>query len=234
MAITLPTNPSVSSASVGKDFLLSVNTGTVETPVWTLIGGQRGTSLSRSADEIDVSHKTTGGWKSVKAGLRSWSIDLDGLVLLADAGLAALEYAFMTSAEINVRLLYPDGSYQIGWGSLTDFSMDTPHDGEATLKGTIGGNGALSTRTPSISPLYVTVSKAAASDQTFAILPATTTVSSVKNGAAALTITTDYTYSTGSLVIKGTYLGGLTVGTQTLAITTGDGAVLNITVNLTA
>mgnify|MGYP000898994969 CR=1 FL=1 len=28
--------------SDGVDFLLKVNTGTVETPVWTVIGGQRG------------------------------------------------------------------------------------------------------------------------------------------------------------------------------------------------
>ena len=233
MGVTLPVNPSVSSASVGKDFLLSVNTGTVAVPVWTLIGGQRGASLSRSADEIDVSHKTSGGWKSVKAGLRSWSIDLDGLVLLADAGLAALEQAFMAGTEVNVQLLYPDGSFQTGWGSLTDFSMEAPHDGEASLKGTIGGNGPLSARTPAISPLTVTVSKAAATDQVFTILPASTTVSSVKNGASSLTLTTDYTYSAGTLTIESTYLGGLTVGVHTLAITTGDGATLSVNVDLT-
>jgi TP901-1 family phage major tail protein len=233
-AVSLATNPSTASATVGKDFLLYVNTGTVAVPVWTLIGGQRGASLSRSADEIDISHKTSGGWKSVKAGLRSWSIDLDGLVLLQDEGLQALEYAFMNGLEIQIKLLYPDGSYQTGWGSLTDFSMEAPHDGEATLKGTIGGNGALSDRTPGISPLSVTVSKAAATDQTFNISPSTTTVSSVKNGATALTVTTNYTYSAGALVIKGTYLSGLTVGTIPLTVTTGDGAVLTITIILTA
>lgn len=146
MSITLPTNPSVSSASVGKDFILKINTGTVEVPVWTTIGGQRGTSLKRTADEIDVSHKTSGGWKAVKAGLRSWSMDLDGLVVLSDTGVQALEQAFMDGSEVNVQLLYPDDTVQTGWGSVTDFSLDTPHDGEATLKGTIGGNGELSAR----------------------------------------------------------------------------------------
>jgi TP901-1 family phage major tail protein len=146
MTLTLPENPSVSSASVGKDFLLKINTGTAGTPTWTLIGGQRSASLSRSADEIDVSNKTNDGWKATKAGLRSWSIDLDGLVLLRDTGLAALEQAFMDGAEVNVQLLYPDATAQTGWGSLTDFSMESPHDGEATIKGTISGNGALSAR----------------------------------------------------------------------------------------
>lgn len=232
--ITLPDNNSVSSASVGKDFFLYVNTGTVAVPIWTLLGGQRGTTLSRSADEIDVSNKTTNGWKATKAGLRTWGIDLDGLVLLQDVGLQALEYAYMNGKEINIRLLYPDGSAQTGWGSLTDFSMETPHDGEATISGTISGNGALSDRLPSISPLTVTVSKAAATDQTFTIAPSATTVSAVNNGATALTVSTHYTYSSGSLVIKGTYFSTLTVGTIPLTITTGDGAKLTITVVLNA
>ena len=144
--LTLPDNPNTSDGEVGKDFILKINTGTVEAPVWTTIGGQRGTSLSRSADEIDVSSKTSGGWKAVKAGLRSWSIDLDGLVVLDDIGLQALEQAFMAGVEINIQIVYPDATMQTGWGSLTDFSMDTPHDGEATIKGTISGNGALSAR----------------------------------------------------------------------------------------
>lgn len=144
MPVTLPVNPSVSSATVGKDWLLYVNTGTVAAPVWTLIGGQRGSSLSRTADEIDVSHKTSDGWKSSKAGLRGWSIDLDGLVLLTDAGLEALEVAFSTGAEINVKFEYPDKKFRTGWGSITDLSIETPHDGEASLSGTITGNGALS------------------------------------------------------------------------------------------
>lgn len=143
-AVTLPDNPSTSAATVGKDYLLYVNTGTVATPVWTMIGGQRGSSLSRSADSIDVSHKTSGGWKSTKAGLRGWSIDLDGLCLLSDTGLEALETAFNAGKEVHLKFEYPDEKYRTGWAAITDLSIDTPHDGEASLKGTLEGNGALS------------------------------------------------------------------------------------------
>ncbi len=144
MAVTLPENPSVSSATVGKDYLLSINTGTVETPVWTLIGGQRGSSLSRSADSIDTSHKTSGGWKSSKAGLRGWSIDLDGLVMINDDGVDALETAFSTGIEVHLKFEYPNKQYRSGWASITDLSIETPHDGEASLSGTLEGNGPLS------------------------------------------------------------------------------------------
>lgn len=234
MSRVLPVNPSVASASVGKDYLLYVNGGTAAVPVWVLIGGQRSASLSRSADEIDVSHKTSGGWKAVKAGLRKWSIDLGSLVILSDDGLAILETAFMAGAEVNTKLLYPDGSYQTGWGSLTDFSTDTPYDGEATLKGTIGGNGPISDRTPSIDPLSATVSKAAAVDKVFNILPATTTVASVSNGATALTTTTQYMYVSGTLTLKGTYISTLAVGIVTITVVTGDGASIPIALTITA
>jgi TP901-1 family phage major tail protein len=151
--ITLPTNPSVSSATVGKDYLLYVNTGTVGSPTWTLIGGQKSSDLNRTAESIDVSHKTTGGWKSNKAGLRGWSIDLSGLLLLQDDGIAALDAAFTAGVEINIKLEYPDGTVRTGWGSLTDFSETNADDGAAEIKGTIEGNGAISDRSPSVSPL---------------------------------------------------------------------------------
>lgn len=235
MAITLPVNPSTSSATVGKDFLLYVNTGTVAIPVWTLIGGQRGASLARSAEEIDVSHKGSGGWGAKKAGLRSWSLDLDGLVLAADSGIAALEYAFQNGLEVNIKLEYPDKSYNTGWGSVTDFSMEAPHDGEASLKGTISGNGALTDRSPDISPLVATMSKAAAADKVFAILPTTTTIASITDDGAAMTVTDDYTYSSGTLTIKGTaYLAELAVGVHTYVITTGGGETLTVRITITA
>lgn len=234
MAIILPVNPSTSSASVGKDYLLYINTGTALSPVWTLIGGQRSADLSRSADSIDVSHKTSGGWKSNKAGLRGWSIDLDALVLLSDAALPYLEKAFNDGAEIHVRLQYPNMTEQTGWGSLTDFSLATPHDGEASLTGTIEGNGALSSRLPSVDPVAATVSKASPADKVFTIAPSATTVSAVKIDSVAVVITSGYLYSAGTLTIKSATCGALTIGNHTIEVTTGDGATLNMILTVTA
>ena len=116
---TFPTRTdATSTATAGKDYLIYLNTGTTEAaPTWTLLGGQRSGDLNREADEIDASHKTSGGWKSTLPGLRSWSIDLETVYL---AG-------FVT-----------------GWGSITECSLSTPHDDVATLKGTISGDGPLS------------------------------------------------------------------------------------------
>lgn len=134
-----------STATAGKDYLIYLNTGTTEAaPTWTLLGGQRSGDLNREADEIDASHKTSGGWKSTLPGLRSWSIDLETVYLAGDTGAKFLEAAFLAGKQVHVKFEYPDKSFVTGWGSITECSLNTPHDDVATLKGTISGDGPLS------------------------------------------------------------------------------------------
>ncbi|SMC63219.1 phage tail tube protein [Sporomusa malonica] len=237
-AVTLPDNPDTSSATVGKDYLLYVNGGTASIPVWKIVGGQRSSNLNRSADSVDLSHKTSGGWKTTKQGLKGWGIDLDAIILLEETGyeegVAIIEAGYMQGKDINIKLVYPNGLYRTGWTQVTDFPEEAPHDGEASLSGTLEGVGALSNLLPDLTPITATMSLAAAADKVFTILPATTTVSSVKNGSTAITVTTDYTYSTGTLTLLSGYLDGLTAGAYTFTVTTGDGATLTVTVTITA
>lgn len=143
---TFPTRTdATSTATAGKDYLIYLNTGTTEAaPTWTLLGGQRSGDLNREADEIDASHKTSGGWKSTLPGLRSWSIDLETVYLAGDTGAKFLEAAFLAGKQVHVKFEYPDKSFVTGWGSITECSLSTPHDDIATLKGTISGDGPLS------------------------------------------------------------------------------------------
>lgn len=143
---TFPTRTdATSTATAGKDYLIYLNTGTTEAvPTWTLLGGQRSGDLNREADEINASHKTSGGWKSTLPGLRSWSIDLETVYLAGDTGAKFLEAAFLAGKQVHVKFEYPDKSFVTGWGSITECSLSTPHDDVATLKGTISGDGPLS------------------------------------------------------------------------------------------
>ena len=143
---TFPTRTdATSTATAGKEYLIYLNTGTTEAaPTWTLLGGQRSGDLNREADEIDASHKTSGGWKSTLPGLRSWSIDLETVYLAGDTGAKFLEAAFLAGKQVHVKFEYPDKSFVTGWGSITECSLSTPHDDVATLKGTISGDGPLS------------------------------------------------------------------------------------------
>ena len=146
MATTFPKRTNESAdATVGKDYLIYLNTGATEAaPTWTLLGGQRSGDLTRQADEIDASHKTSGGWKTTLPGLRSWSIDLESVYLAGDAGAKFLEASFLAGKQVHVKFEYPDKSYVTGWGSVTECSLSTPHDDVATIKGTISGAGPLS------------------------------------------------------------------------------------------
>lgn len=150
MALTFPTRTdTTTTSSVGKDYLIYLNTGATEAnPTWTLLGGQRSGDLTREADEIDASHKTSGGWKCTLPGLRSWSIDLESVYLAGDEGAKFLEAAFLAGKQVHIKFEYPSGEYVTGWGSITECSLSTPHDDVATISGTISGDGALSELQP--------------------------------------------------------------------------------------
>lgn len=230
----IPENPNGNAAALGKDILYYINIGAAAVPVWLLVGGQTKSTLSRSADTVDASDKTSGGWKVTLPGLKSWSLDLEGLILMNNDALGYLEYAFQNGKELNVKTEYSDGSYQTGWGSLTDFKFEAPKDDVATLSGTISGDGALSARTPTVSPTTATVSLAKAADKTFAFTPDTTTITSVLNGSTTLTSGTNYSYASGVLTLKSTYLSTLTAGTHIFTVNTGTGATITVTVTITA
>ena len=97
-----------------------------------------------TANSLDASHKTSGGWASNVPGLKSWSIDYSGLMLMGDDGLQVLEYAFRNDKQINVKIEYPDKTYQTGWAYITEFDNDNAHDAIATISVTISGNGPIS------------------------------------------------------------------------------------------
>ena len=134
--------------SDGVDFLLKVNTGTAETPVWTVIGGQRGATLSLTAEQIDASNKQSGAWKTSVPGMMSWSIDADAVMLTdasglsIDAGRSKLLTVFANRELVHVRYVRKDGSKFQGYAAITDLSEESPHDGVATYKITLAGAGA--------------------------------------------------------------------------------------------
>lgn len=135
------------SAIAGIKFLIMVNVGTADTPAFAVIGGQKGATLNRTADEIDASSKDSDGWGSSLAGLRKWSIEGDGLLYESDAALTKLEKAFAAGEQILVQLTMPwEEAYQ-GAAYITDLSIEAPDDAAATIKYTLSGCGKLETVT---------------------------------------------------------------------------------------
>lgn len=134
---------SVVSGTSGISFLVRVNTGTEGSPVWTVVGGQRGGTLNRSATPVNLGSKDTAGWPALVPGEREWSIDFDGLVIEGNAGYTLLENAYLNNTRVQVQLVTPTNVRYQGFAILTDFPIEAPYDGEATLSGTLQGASAL-------------------------------------------------------------------------------------------
>ncbi len=69
-----------------------------------VVAGQRGASLSMSADELDITDKTTRGYKAFLVGLKEWTISCDGLVCIGDKGYDALVAKFLAGETIGIEL----------------------------------------------------------------------------------------------------------------------------------
>lgn len=126
----------------GVNFLLYVNTGTDETPVWTKVAGQKGGTLNREYDTIDITSKDNFGWSDEEYGVASWSIEADGLLVEDDAGFLALEDAFETAQYVMVRFQTQAGNKYEGSAIISDFSIEAPFDDTATYSLTLNGKGA--------------------------------------------------------------------------------------------
>lgn len=232
-ALNLPVNPSTNSATVGKNFLLYINIGSATIPVWSLIGGQRNSKLGRTASSVDTSNKATGGWGSKLPGIRSWNIDLDGLVLLANDGVDALEAAYDAGITVNLKFEYPNQKYRTGWAAITDMSIDTAHDGAATLTCKLEGDGKLSSILGNdITPIAAVMSKGDVKDLVFNISPAAQTVKEIKCDETTV-LAANYSYTNAILTIKGTYLSTLTNGVHVFDITPTTDNSLTVRVQIT-
>lgn len=108
------------------------------------VGGQRGASLSMSADELDVTDKNTTGYKKFLVGLKEWSISCDGLVVLNEQGYDALFNAFIAGDVIEVELKKEDGSFGYkGDVVISSMDFDAQYDDALTYSCELKGAGDL-------------------------------------------------------------------------------------------
>ncbi len=110
-----------------------------------VIGGQRSTTINRSAESIDATSKDTEGyWKESLAGFKEWSIDTDIVLVDSDEAVSILEEAFLNSENVDVILKSTvTGAGFRGNASITDLSMEYPYDDVVTASLSLQGNGAL-------------------------------------------------------------------------------------------
>ena len=108
------------------------------------VAGQRGASLSISADEIDTTNKSNGQFKTFLAGLKEWTVSCDGLVCASDAGYEALVEAFMNGRTIKVQLKNEAGTFAYeGDVAIASMDFDAQYDDALTYSCELKGADAL-------------------------------------------------------------------------------------------
>lgn len=130
---------------LGKNVLAFLNFGeaaTYESPVWALIGGQRSADYSASAEEIDTTDKTSGGYGDAEPGLKSVELSMELLVKPGDETVKALYEAFEADEAVDILRWAKDGRSIRNWYSITSLEESAAYDDAAILSITLKGKGA--------------------------------------------------------------------------------------------
>lgn len=164
---------SAAKALAGKDILLAVYNADGSKLI--AIGGQKGLTINRSADSIEITSKdTAGGWKSKIAGMKEWSIDNDGLYVPGDEAHSILSESFENSEPVCIKVI--DGKRKRGmFGGLaviTDYPLEALYDDDCMSMDTWDGEAEL----------------AAASGERLLIVECTSEGKARKAGIATVTI----------------------------------------------
>lgn len=109
----------------------------------TLIGGQQNCSINRETETSDVTTKDSGVWSEAEAIGLSWSVDLDGLVVVGDQGLKALETAWENLQQVDVKY-GTSTNYKSGKAIITSLSSNSANKEKTTYSVSLQGVGALS------------------------------------------------------------------------------------------
>ena len=108
----------------------------------TLIGGQQNCSINRETETSDTTTKDSGVWSEAEAIGLSWSVDLDGLVVVGDEGLKALETAWENLQQVDVKY-GTSSNYKSGKAIITSLSSNSANKEKTTYSVSLQWVGAL-------------------------------------------------------------------------------------------
>ena len=131
------------AVGIGVNGLLYINTGTVGSPTYTLIGGQRNATITETKDAVDITNKGDSGWKNTTGTVRGVTIDFDGLVDEADTGFIALRDVFWNNVSDQFRFTTPGAVTYTGTFELDSLEESYPYDDAVGYSATLNSKGAV-------------------------------------------------------------------------------------------
>jgi len=137
-------NTATGKALAGKDILLGVFNA--DGSELLAISGQRGLTINRSSESVEITSKDTmGGWKSKIAGTKEWSVDNDGLYVPDDVSHSTLSAAFDKGEPVCLKVINNKTKAGMfgGLAVITDYPIEAPYDDAVTYSISFEGMGAL-------------------------------------------------------------------------------------------
>lgn len=107
-----------------------------------LIGGQQNCSINMESETSSTTTKDSGDWSESEVVGLSWTVDLDGLVVVTDAGLDAVEEAFTSKQMVDVKY-GKAGAYKTGKAIVKSYSQNAPQREKSTYSISLEGVGEL-------------------------------------------------------------------------------------------
>ncbi len=144
MAKTRATMAEQAGSLLGKNVLLFLNYGenaSEASPVWTLIGGQRSADYSTSAEEIDTTDKTSGGYGDSEPGLKTAELTTEIIVKKGDETIAALQEAYEASEPVDILRWAENGRSIRNWYTIISLEESAAHDDACILSLSLKGKG---------------------------------------------------------------------------------------------
>ncbi|WP_419955939.1 phage major tail protein, TP901-1 family [Neobacillus niacini] len=134
----------LNKAIAGKDILLSLWDKTGLNLL--AVAGQQGLTINRDKDTIEVTSKDTlGGWKENIVGMKSWSIDNDGVYVRDHESHKLLKSVFDGDEPILIKVTNQKEKTEMfgGLALLTSYPIEAPYDDAVTYTISLTGTGAL-------------------------------------------------------------------------------------------
>lgn len=127
----------------GKAFVIEVNTGTDQAPVWTRVAGQKGGNIKISRDTIETTNKDSGDAKEFDTSHYEWTMETDGLLQFNDTGFEKLEDAMLNGYTVKVRFISVSNLRYEGMAIVTEFSLEAGSEGMVNAQISLKGTGPL-------------------------------------------------------------------------------------------
>lgn len=132
------------AAEKGRAFLLKIGDGGGP-EAFTAVGGMRSTSLRINNEMVDVTNKTSNGWRDILAGAGVRHVSLGGSGIFTDSTSEGLLQAKALASSVdNYEIVFESGDKFSGAFQVTSLEFAGDYNGERTYNIALESSGVVS------------------------------------------------------------------------------------------